>query len=104
MILDGCLECFFSCLVRQQSGLCVFPGRFLAVDLSLDCDAETYGHYHAFALFMVLVYPVGIPAWIAASVWRHRSAICPAVSPEEVSQAQKVLEAEKKGCKLEIPV
>ena len=38
------------------------------MDLSLDCDAEAYRHYHAFALFMVLVYPVGIPAWIAASL------------------------------------
>eukprot|EP00439_Symbiodinium_sp_Y106_P042585 s5124_g5.t1 len=46
-------------------------GSFLAVDLSLDCDAEAYRHYHAFALFMVLVYPV--------------------------SQAQRVVDAEKKG-------
>ncbi|CAK9019085.1 Uncharacterized protein SCF082_LOCUS14372 [Durusdinium trenchii] len=66
--------------------------RFLAKDLSLDCDAPLHGSYTTFALIMVAIYPLGIPGWIGFSLWRYRRAIAPKVSLYEMSEAQEELE------------
>ncbi|CAE7309164.1 unnamed protein product [Symbiodinium microadriaticum] len=67
-------------------------GTFLQADLAIDCNAEVHSSYVIYAGIMTVVYPIGIPIWMAASLWRHRKAIDPDVSMREMSKAQEVLE------------
>ena len=36
-------------------------GRFLKADYSIDCDGDEHQSMLAFAQFLLLVYPIGIP-------------------------------------------
>jgi len=60
---------------------------WLRADYSLSCRADdaTYARFRAWAALMVLVYPVGIPVFFLALVWRHRALL--ARSPEQVCEA-----------------
>ena len=61
LILVGCsttVLCYFQC--REFSEVDP-PESYLIKDLTLDCNSQRYKLYMAFALPMVLVYPVGIP-------------------------------------------
>jgi hypothetical protein len=46
--------------------------RRLAADLSIDCDSTEYEHYFFFALLMILIYPIGIPALYYVMLRSHR--------------------------------
>ena len=43
---------------------------YLVVDMGIDCDSERYHHMQAYAIAMVLVYPVGIPLLYATLLFR----------------------------------
>lgn len=45
---------------------------FLRADYSVSCDTEAYGRYRAYAVLMVLVYPIGVPAISAWWLLRNR--------------------------------
>ncbi|CAE7240635.1 unnamed protein product [Symbiodinium natans] len=62
--------------------------NFLASDLRLDCDTDTHLNFQIYAGVMALVYPIGIPIWMAASLYRHRGGIAPPVNFYEMSRAQ----------------
>mmetsp|Transcript_25417 Transcript_25417/g.60555 ORF Transcript_25417/g.60555 Transcript_25417/m.60555 type:complete len:1120 (-) Transcript_25417:137-3496(-) len=66
--------------------------NFLASDLRLDCDTDTHRNFQIYAGVMALVYPIGIPIWMAASLYRHRGAIAPPVNFYEMSRAQTEFE------------
>ena len=44
----------------------------LARDLSIDCEEPRYESMRVFAILMVLIYPVGIPAMYAVLLWGMR--------------------------------
>jgi len=62
--------------------------NFLASDLRLDCDTDTHRNFQIYAGVMAVVYPIGIPIWMAANLYRHRGAIAPPVNFYEMSRAQ----------------
>ncbi|CAE7541394.1 unnamed protein product [Symbiodinium sp. CCMP2592] len=72
-------------------------GRFLQADLAINCDTDIHQHYIVYAACMTAVYPAGIPIWMAITLWRHRKAINPEVSQEEIWKAQEILESSLKG-------
>ena len=45
---------------------------YLRADYSLTCSTNTYTAYQVYAILMVCVYPVGIPASFGWWSWRHR--------------------------------
>ncbi|CAE7204302.1 unnamed protein product [Symbiodinium sp. CCMP2456] len=49
-------------------------GRFLQADLAIDCDTDIHQHSIVYAACMTAVYPVGIPVWMAITLWQHRKA------------------------------
>ncbi|CAM9714629.1 unnamed protein product, partial [Hapterophycus canaliculatus] len=48
---------------------------FLRADHSIQCDTPTHKVYTAYAAFMCLVYPLGIPACYAAILYRDRNTL-----------------------------
>jgi hypothetical protein len=50
---------------------------FLKADFSIDCNAAERPAVVAYAIFMVVLYPIGITAMYAALLWKQRKAICP---------------------------
>ncbi|CAE7492216.1 unnamed protein product [Symbiodinium sp. CCMP2592] len=70
-------------------------GRFLQADLAIDCNAEVHNRFMIYAGIMTVVYPVGIPIWMAASLWRHRRSIDPSVSMHEMLKAQEILDGKR---------
>ena len=44
----------------------------MRADYSISCDDERYASWSTFAGFMVLVYPVGVPALFAWLLYRIR--------------------------------
>jgi hypothetical protein len=61
-----------------------FEGGFSALkaDYSMDCDSEAYTQLRIYASFMVLLYPIGLPAIYFAILFQHRADILS--KPEEV--------------------
>lgn len=49
--------------------------KYLFKDYSVNCDTDRYRLYFAYAIFMVIVFPVGIPLTYAALLWRQRSVV-----------------------------
>ncbi|CAM9747585.1 unnamed protein product, partial [Phaeothamnion confervicola] len=47
-------------------------GRYLRADYSISCDGDAYRRARTFAIFMMLLYPLGIPACYACVLWRQR--------------------------------
>eukprot|EP00478_Filoreta_tenera_P000077 GABV01000077.1.p1 GENE.GABV01000077.1~~GABV01000077.1.p1 ORF type:complete len:659 (+),score=179.96 GABV01000077.1:106-2082(+) len=46
--------------------------RYLASDLSVECSGSKYDTYSAINVLMLLVYPIGIPAFIFTMLFRYR--------------------------------
>ncbi|GMH76607.1 hypothetical protein TrLO_g8011, partial [Triparma laevis f. longispina] len=74
VIQNNCVELYFglSFLVFASVSTTIFdtfncktfgddPTRYLALDQSIDCDGSKHSFFTMYAIFMVLVYPVGIP-------------------------------------------
>ena len=57
-------------------------GRFLAVDLSINCDSSRYAMMRAYSSIAIVLYPFGIPLGFLAVLYANRSAI----SNRDVSQ------------------
>eukprot|EP00439_Symbiodinium_sp_Y106_P064915 s2515_g10.t1 len=49
---------------------------------------DTHRNFQIYAGVMAVVYPIGIPIWMAANLYRHRGAIAPPVNFYEMSRAQ----------------
>jgi hypothetical protein len=47
-------------------------GSYLKADLSIDCSSSTYNHVYGLAVFMTIVYPVGIPCVYMWLLRRYR--------------------------------
>ncbi|GMI22709.1 hypothetical protein TeGR_g13157 [Tetraparma gracilis] len=52
-------------------------GSFLKVDYSIDCASSSHAAFEAYALVMILVYPVGIPLMYFALLFRKRAMLDP---------------------------
>jgi hypothetical protein len=47
-------------------------GSYLRTDYSISCGTRTHTLYRVYAAFMVLLYPLGIPAIYAYLLWSHK--------------------------------
>jgi hypothetical protein len=45
---------------------------WLRADYSISCDSDRYKAYRVYGVFMILLYPLGIPALYIYLLWRHR--------------------------------
>jgi hypothetical protein len=45
---------------------------WLHADYSISCDSDRYKAYRVYGVFMILLYPLGIPALYIYLLWRHR--------------------------------
>jgi len=52
-------------------------GSFLKVDYSINCDSDEHKFYEAYAGFMILVYPVGIPLMYFILLYMRRAELDP---------------------------
>eukprot|EP01046_Picozoa_sp_COSAG06_P053516 COSAG06_NODE_9273_length_1942_cov_1.620184_2_plen_459_part_00 len=52
-------------------------------DYSIDCSGEEYGEYENWAYFMILVYPIGVPAFAFAVFWMNRDRLQDLASSRE---------------------
>ncbi|GMI38133.1 hypothetical protein TeGR_g10821 [Tetraparma gracilis] len=52
-------------------------GSFLKVDYSIDCTSSSHAAFEAYAVVMILVYPVGIPLMYFALLFRKRAMLDP---------------------------
>ena len=52
-------------------------GSFLKVDYSVDCGGDEHKFYEKYVLFMVLVYPIGIPFMYFVLLYRKRGMLDP---------------------------
>ena len=48
--------------------------RRLAADLSIDCDGERHRMFVLYAYVMMLVWPIGIPAYMCLVFYQNRNA------------------------------
>jgi hypothetical protein len=46
--------------------------RYLHEDLSIDCNSPEHRAHQGYALVMIAIYPVGVPAVLAVLLWRAR--------------------------------
>lgn len=49
--------------------------RYLQADYSINCDSKMHQALQVYASFMIVVYPVGIPAFYAILLWRNRKTL-----------------------------
>ena len=65
----------------------VFPdgssARYLAADMSIDCDGDEWNRHAFYAAAMILIYPVGIPLLYFVMVRRHRDILSDDAKIEE---------------------
>merc|ERR1711871_1446233 len=54
---------------------------FLVADHTTSCDGRIYYNYQIFALLMIIVYPIGLPALYFAMLYVSRDQIDPFVAP-----------------------
>jgi hypothetical protein len=45
---------------------------WLRADYSISCESDRYKAYRVYGVFMILLYPLGIPALYIYMLWRHR--------------------------------
>jgi hypothetical protein len=64
----GCTNLFamFDCITVDRV-------RYLRSDLAIDCDSDAHQTSEAFAGFMILAFPLGLPALYFAMLWSNRS-------------------------------
>jgi hypothetical protein len=48
----------------------------MALDYGIECDSTRYKAYIAYTVFMILIYPVGVPLSYAILLWQHRNTLC----------------------------
>ena len=51
------------------------PDYYLIADLSIECSSDRYKTGQNFAIFMIFVYPIGVPAFYFYQLYRRRFAI-----------------------------
>ena len=52
--------------------------KVLLADYSISCDSDKYnGFFMGYALFMVVIYPIGVPCFFFGLLHRHRDQINP---------------------------
>ena len=74
----------FSCRSFDQN-----HGRFLIADLSIDCDSETHHAFEAFAIFAILLYPIGVPMIFFGLLVQKRDLINPRVDSEDLAYSAR---------------
>ena len=47
----------------------------LVLDYAVDCESTRYKSFIAYAIVMIIIYPIGIPASYAAMLWTHRQTV-----------------------------
>jgi len=53
----------------------------------VDCQSPAYAAFYAYAIAMILVFPVGIPLTYGTLLWRHRATLSdPSALASEVSK------------------
>ena len=52
-------------------------GSFLKVDYKIDCDSDENATYMAYAMLMILVYPIGVPFVYFVLLYRKRAMLDP---------------------------
>ena len=52
--------------------------RFLAADLSVECDSEEHNQLRSLAVWLIVLWPVGVPLFFATLLWKARQARQPA--------------------------
>ncbi|CAM9376759.1 unnamed protein product, partial [Laminaria digitata] len=66
---------------------------YLRADYSLSCKSKVHSLFQGYALLMILVYPVGIPALYAAILWKNRELLNPRVNTVVASEPGEIDEA-----------
>jgi hypothetical protein len=49
--------------------------NWLRADYSISCESHTYKAYRVYGVFMILLFPLGIPALYSALLWKHRERV-----------------------------
>ncbi|CAM9808689.1 unnamed protein product, partial [Laminaria digitata] len=52
---------------------------YLRADYSLSCESSLHTFFKRYAMFMILVYPIGIPVLYAVILWRKRELLNPQI-------------------------
>jgi len=68
---------------------------YLRADYSVDCDSGKYFKIYSLAIFMIFVYPIGIPLMYFLWLNKNREKLDPQRSLEEMSLGQAVLKRER---------
>ena len=66
-----------------------YGASYLYVDYGVSCESDRYKFYRGYALLMVFVYPLGIPAIYVALLYSQKHNIAPR---DEVALARRVLD------------
>ena len=63
---------------EETDGL-LSSARLMVVDSTISCESPSYGALRAYALLMIVVWPLGIPLWYFCLLYRKRGRIDPEV-------------------------
>ena len=53
---------------------------FLRLDYNISCTSNQYKSYRAYSIFMVFIYPIGVPLFYAVSLYRARKVLDPSAA------------------------
>jgi len=67
--------------------------QFLKADYSVSCTTETYQRFYSYAIFMLLIYPFGIPLLYSVSLYRNRHEIVSLKTREEMEETREGMSA-----------
>lgn len=74
----------------DERGTC--SKRWLSADLSIDCDGAEHTGFLVYAALMIVVYPIGIPAYYARLLYAQRGVLQKLQHEEEVAASSEVLQ------------
>ena len=69
---------------------------YLLSDMALSCETERYAAYRSFAVFGVIVYPIGVVVFFTALLWYKRSKLPPDWWPAEMPERARAAYQEYK--------
>ena len=61
-------------------------GRYLKVDLSIDCDSPEHQRFQIFAAVMIVIYPIGVPAWYYSLLSKQHDKLDPGQKKLTISE------------------
>ncbi|CAM9452577.1 unnamed protein product [Choristocarpus tenellus] len=68
---------------------------YLRADFRISCHAAEHSRYILFAVIMIFIYPIGIPALFAFVLWRQKGLINPTVDEEDISMGKEYVEGKQ---------